>query len=158
MLAPTNQETQVVDATDTRERMFRVSAHITEGAGQAVRARMLYGTHGGTLSLRNLLLPLVAWVPGNVQLYVEPVGPVTAKLVVSVTCKLADGYASPQICRSFHSTPGEILPPSAVRATMRAAGTITVNGVAVVLAANDAIRLTHPAVLTAGSAIAEHEL
>jgi len=152
------KERQAVDLQDfSGMGVWRIAA-VTRG-DQRVFGRLIYGT-SSSFELSSIVLPLVAYVPGNAQLYLQPeTSPPASRVCVGVSAKLVGGFSSPQIVRSFHVASATALPSSGYRFTALAASTLTVEGVAgIAVAAGDSIRITSPTLLTAGSGLVEHEL
>lgn len=151
---------QVVDAMNRfRLSLWRVAAHPAE-PGVRWDLRLIYGT-ASTLSLNNIEAPLVAYVPGNLQLYALPVSrPEGQTVAIHVSLKPVNGYNLQHVrTRAVAGISPVDLPGSGVRFTALAASTVTVAGVAVVLAAGQTLPLMAPAILGAGgSGIVEHEL
>lgn len=156
--SPVAKERQAVDLQDLAGLgVWRIAA-ITRGT-QRVFGRLIYGT-SSSFELGNIILPLVAYVPGNAQLYLLPEDTTpAARVCVGVSAKLVGGFSSPQIVRTFHTAGATPLPSSGYRFTALAAATLTVEGVAgIAVAAGDSLRITSPSILTAGSGLVEHEL
>lgn len=151
------RETQAVDlVASSHVGIWRVSAIASRPV--RVNARLIYGT-ASSFTLENIRLPLVAYVPGNVQLYVNPeASPPAEAIHVRVSAKLVS--SGTQTVRTFHdATAGAVdLPASVASYTALVAGSVTVEGVAVALGVNQQLKVTAPAVLTAGAGIVEHEL
>jgi hypothetical protein len=153
-------EQHIVDAMSRRGvgQLWRVSMFSLQNPTAGVpdlRARLMYGT-SSSIQIDNLSLPLVAYVPGNLQLYVRKAatGEVPREVVVSL--KPVSGYGQ-QILRSVVDASGGALTlaPSAVRFTALVAS--TVQGVA--LAPGESMIVTAPAGLNiGGGGIVEHEL
>lgn len=158
----TSRETQAVDIASSDEvPLWRVSAFSSRAGIQQLTARLIYGTCS-TIELIDLVCPLVAYVPGNVQLYLQPqtnpfvLGPMNG--YVSARPVWSPGQ---QVVRSLaDATAAAVnLPATAVSYTAYTASTLTVAGIGpIAVAVAETLRLIGPARLTAGTGIAEHDL
>lgn len=159
-----DKETQAIDAQDDRSvRMWRVAARnqaVPTASGPRFIGRLIYGT-SASIELDNLIGPIVAYVPGNVQLYVRPEDePLTTAFNVSVSLKPVGGYSIPFV-RTFHdfAVAGAVpLPQSGARFVALNNASVTVEGISVALTAGDTLPITNGSVLTAGAGLVEHEL
>lgn len=156
----TPKPTQALDVMDQAGLgVWRVSAVSSEPA--AVQGKLIYGT-SSSFQVDNLLLPLIAYVPGNCGLYLLPRGGLApaADVTVNVSCKLVGGFSVPQVLRTFHDAAAGALtlPASGVRYRALTASVVAVEGVPVALAVNEVLHVTCPAVLSVGSGLLEHEL
>lgn len=156
---PARRPTPSFDAANDHDvSLWRVSAQVSPAGDttQRVLAQLIYGT-GSSMQLSDIVLPLVAYVPGSVALYLYPESDVTSPIVVMGNVKPVTGYEA-QTVRTWHETPGQ-LPPSVVTFTATGAGTVvTTQGVAVPLAIGQSIPIMGPSSLTAGSGLGTHEL
>lgn len=154
------KETAAIDVADESGLgVWRISAMGLQNT-EAVLGRLIYGT-SSSLQLENIVLPLVAYVPGNAELYLRPLetGELAEQINVRVSLKKVGGFAV-QVLRTFHNAASAPinLPSSSVRFTARQVCSVESNGFNVPLAINESIALSGPSVLLNGSGIVDHEL
>lgn len=138
------EEKQVVDAMRS-EYLWRVSAQ-----GENVLLSLLYGTLAG-ISVDNIRLPFVAFIPGNVGLRAKKlVTDEPASLRVTLTA--ATGGVG--VVRAVVGVAP--LPSSAQLYTALTASTLTIAGIAgIAVAVGASMPLVAPSEVTAGSGIVE---
>lgn len=140
-------EQQLIDAVRP-EFLWRASVQ-----GENLVLKLVYGTQA-TITLDNLRLPFVGFIPGQVGLSARKLDP-AAPAVARVTLTAATGGLS--TVRAFVGLGA--LPTGAASYTALAASTLTVAGVAgVVVAPGATMPLVAPAVVTVGSGIVEFSL
>lgn len=130
--------------------LWRVTAY-----GTNCTFRLSWGTYGNNL-LTGLRSPLAVTLPGAFTLQAEPISSDSAMAAVGAMSVASGGLS---VARSLQTTLG-VLSEYAVKATALAAGTtVTINGTAVVLGANQSVDLTWPSALTVGGPLLlEHAL
>lgn len=156
----TSAEKQAVDimANDAVP-MWRISAFSNSNDKQLL-GRLIYGTTS-SIELANLICPIVAYVPGNVQLYLRPsANPfLPAECIGHVSVRNVTN-AGAQILRTLNNAAGGVvdLGVSAVRFIALQNSTVSVAGFGVALLEGQSVELVGPARLLVGAGIAEHEL
>ena len=160
VLEPAQPERPAIDSVNRRDiPLWRLSA-IALQPTQLWRLRLIYGT-SSSIEIQNIRAPLVAYVPGSVQLYALPIGQ-TAAVNLYVSLKPAFGYNLQHVRSILDNQGGGAaldIPPSGVRFTALVASTVNMAGAAIALGVNASLLITGPATLAIGGlGIVEHEL
>jgi hypothetical protein len=141
--------------------LWRVTATVApDSSGAFVLGRLIFGT-GSSIEIGNLILPLIAHVPGNCQLYLEPSfgGPDVFNCHVTLKPVSSPGR---NILRTFIDASGgsEVLPRTAVSFYATSASTLNRNGLSPqALAVGESAPVYWFSSISAGGyGIAEHEI
>lgn len=140
--------------------VWRISAIQTFGAEQLI-GLLEYGSGNASITLQNVLLPCVAYVPGFAKLSVAPAAAPTGLLSASGTV-VPMFEAAAQRLRTLEDASGGavVLPGSVVRLTALEASTYTPFGAAAPIAvvAGATVEIAGRTTLNTGRVAAWHEL
>lgn len=143
-------ETDERQLLDIKPAEFVWRASVT---GSNITLRLNYGGPG-TITLDNLVLPFVAFVPGQFNVYARPTNPALPAAARPTLTAATGGIGT---VRAFFTT-GQALPEQVRRVVALGAATVTVNGTAVALVAAQELDVAAPSVVTAGDVIGEFTL
>lgn len=138
--ATVNAERQIID-TMACQYLWRVSV-----AGENVLLKLVFGTRK-TLNLDNIVLPFVAFVPGQLSIYARPSNPELPAFAFP-TLTIATGGA--QVVRSIHTALSALDARVSSVVALGAGTTVTVAGAAIALAQGQELRIVAPSALAAG--------
>lgn len=140
--------------------MWRVSATVVEGDVPAL-AKLTYGSGDATKVIDNVILPLIAYIPGYANVEVRPQASPQVQTIVNCTVVPVYGYSLQQVGQLFDASGGAVvLPQSIFGLTAYSAATYTPTGAPAPIAvpAGATVDVSGQVTLDTGVVVGWHEL
>ncbi len=140
--------------------VWRISATVVQGDIPAL-AQITYGSGDATKTLDNIILPLIAYVPGYASVQVRPFSEPQSETIVNCTVVPVYGYSLQQVGQLFDATLAPVVMPQSIFGlTAYSAITYTPTGAPapIALTAGATVDVSGQVTLDSGVAVGWHEL